>query len=218
MPVEAVTLLFALLAVAAELFVVATVVLVVAGRFGSAAARRWAEARELVGPQALPLAAVVAGVATAGSLYLSEVAHFSPCRLCWVQRGFMYPLALILAVAAWRGRPARGVRPVVIAMAALGGSVSVWHMLIERFPSLESSTSCDPENPCSLIWFERFGYLTIPTMALSAFAAIAVLAAVARHPRGQPEPRATVPPSEEASWPEAAPEPARSRSSRSSSG
>ena len=216
MSVEAVTLLFALLAVAAELFVVAAVVLAVAGRFVPAAGRRWAEAREVIGPQALPLAAVVAGVATAGSLYLSEVAHFTPCRLCWVQRGFMYPLAVILAGAAWRG--ALGVRPVVIATAALGGSVSVWHMLIERFPSLESSTSCDPDNPCSLIWFEQFGYLTIPTMALSAFVAIAVLAAVARHPRGDREPRPPAPPpSEEASWPEPTPTAARSRSSRSSS-
>jgi disulfide bond formation protein DsbB len=48
-------------------------------------------------------------------------------------------------------------------------------VLIERFPSLESASSCDPANPCSLIWVERFGYLTIPTMALSAFALIATL-------------------------------------------
>ena len=40
--------------------------------------------------------------------------------------------------------------------------------------------SCDPANPCSLIWVERFGYLTIPGMALSGFALILVLLAVAR--------------------------------------
>ena len=34
---------------------------------------------------------------------------------------------------------------------------------------------CDVDNPCSLIWVERFGYLTIPTMALSAFVLITTL-------------------------------------------
>jgi hypothetical protein len=33
-------------------------------------------------------------------------------------------------------------------------------------------------NPCSTIWVETFGYLTIPTMALSAFALVALLLAV----------------------------------------
>ena len=51
--------------------------------------------------------------------------------------------------------------------------------LLERFPSLETDT-CDPANPCSLIWTERFGYLTIPTMALSAFALIATLQLLGR--------------------------------------
>lgn len=34
---------------------------------------------------------------------------------------------------------------------------------------------CEVANPCTLIWVRRFGYLTIPTMALSAFALIVVL-------------------------------------------
>ncbi|HEX7310349.1 MAG TPA: disulfide bond formation protein B, partial [Gaiellaceae bacterium] len=32
------------------------------------------------------LAFVVAAVATAGSLFFSEIAHFVPCELCWYQR------------------------------------------------------------------------------------------------------------------------------------
>ena len=67
---------------------------------------------------------------------------------------------------------------------AIGGAVSIYHMLVERLPSLESS-ACDPNNPCSLIWTERFGYQTIPTMALSAFALIAALALTGRAHRLQ---------------------------------
>ena len=49
---------------------------------------------------ALWVAAVVALTATAGSLYFSEVAGFEPCALCWYQRIAMYPLVLILGIAA----------------------------------------------------------------------------------------------------------------------
>ncbi len=177
MDTDTVTLLFALLAVVAEVAVVAAVVLAVGGRFSPAIARRRHQVLDWVGSDALRLAFAVAAVCTAGSLYLSEVANFRPCFLCWMQRGFMYPLAVVLAVAAWRGAGWSG--RVIAGIALAGGLVSVYHVLVERFPGLESS-ACDPDNPCSLIWVERLGYLTIPTMALSGFALIAVLALVAR--------------------------------------
>jgi disulfide bond formation protein DsbB len=129
--------------------------------------------RAALGASALQLAFVVALVATLGSLWLSEGAHFVPCRLCWYQRIAMYPMAVILGIAAVRRD--RGVRVYALPVVLIGATISVWHVLVERFPSLEEATSCDPANPCSLIWVERFGYLTIPTMALSAFALIATL-------------------------------------------
>ena len=92
--VETVSLFLALLAVVAEAAVAAAVVLFVGSRLSSRVAAWKAAAVEGVGPQALALAFVVAAVATAGSLYFSEVAHFTPCRLCWYQRICMYPLAL----------------------------------------------------------------------------------------------------------------------------
>ena len=84
----------------------------------------------------------------------------------------MYPLAVILPIAAWRRDP--GVRWYAVPLAVAGGLVSVYHVLVERYPSLESG-SCHPTNPCSIIWVERFGYLTIPTMALSGFVLITIL-------------------------------------------
>jgi disulfide bond formation protein DsbB len=169
MDTEAVTLFLALLAVVAEVAVVASLVLVATGR------RQWLV--DAVGPQALALAAAVAIVATLGSLYLSEVAHFTPCKLCWYQRICMYPLAPLLALAA--ARRDAGIRPYGIVLAAIGAVISTYHVVLERYPTLESSV-CDPTNPCTMIWVERFGYLTIPGMALSGFALIIVLLATAR--------------------------------------
>lgn len=177
MSTDTVTLFFALLAVGAQAAVLALAGLALGARVSTAAARVRHEVAAVLGPQALGLALVVAAVATAGSLYLSEVAGFVPCRLCWYQRFAMYPLVPVLALAAWRRWSSA--RWAVAAVAAVGGSISVWHILIERFPTLETG-ACDPSNPCSLVWVERFGYLTIPTMALSAFALIAALVLIAR--------------------------------------
>ncbi|MGE3834599.1 MAG: disulfide bond formation protein B [Acidimicrobiia bacterium] len=173
-------LFLALLAVVAEIGVVAGLVLAAGRRVPGLDRLGRALAADLA-PAALGLAAAVALVATVGSLYLSEVAHFVPCRLCWVQRAAMYPLGPVLAVAAWRGSGAvrRRVASGGAVVAGLGGLVSTYHLVLERFPSLESG-ACDPTNPCSLIWVRRFGYLTIPGMALSGFLLIVGLLLVAR--------------------------------------
>lgn len=177
MDTDVVTLFFALLATLAQLVVVAAVLLWLGSLVSPSVARAKASALAVIGPQALSLAAVVALVCTLGSLYLSEVAHFLPCRLCWFQRIAMYPLVVVLGVGAIR-RDAGARLPGAI-LAGLGACVSVWHLLVERYPNLESG-ACDPRNPCSFKWIEEFGYLTIPGMALSGFALILVLLAAAR--------------------------------------
>jgi disulfide bond formation protein DsbB len=67
-----------------------------------------------------------------------------------------------------------GVRPYVTVLAVVGGAVSVYHTLLQRFPSLPSG-SCSVEVPCSAIDLERFGFITIPVMALVGFVTILVL-------------------------------------------
>ena len=177
MTTEAVTLFLALLAVGAEVATATAVVLFVGGRFSPALRNLGRQAVEAVAPSALSLAAVVAAVCTAGSLYLSEVAEFTPCKLCWYQRYAMYPLVPILGLAAWKGLTR--LRPYAFAMATIGSMISTYHILIER-GIVKESASCDPTNPCSLIWVKRLGYLTIPTMALSGFLLILTLLAVSR--------------------------------------
>ena len=188
MDTDTVTLFFALLATLAQVAVVVAIVLWVGALVSPTMARAKRSLVAQIGPQALTMAAVVALVCTLGSLYLSEVAHFPPCRLCWYQRVAMYPLVVVLGVAAARRSPhdpagARAddtARLTGVILAGLGSCISVWHLLVERYPDLASS-SCDPDNPCSIRWVERLGYLTIPGMALSGFALIVVLLAAA-HP------------------------------------
>ena len=162
------TMLFATLAVLAA---IAAVVLHAVRWLPLPDARR--SVARLLDGQEVQLAFVVALVATLGSLYLSEVAHFLPCRLCWYQRIAMYPLPVLLGIAWWK-RDA-GIRRYVVPLALIGLLISTYHILVERFPSLEDSGVCEVSNPCTIRWVERFGFVTIPTMAFAGFALISGL-------------------------------------------
>jgi disulfide bond formation protein DsbB len=102
-----------------------------------------------------------------GSLYLSEVAGFIPCVLCWYQRIAMYPLVVLLGIAAVRGDLA--IRRYAVAIAGIGSALSIWHIAVQRLPGVPSG-SCSLTAPCDLIYIERFGFITIPVMALAGFA------------------------------------------------
>ncbi len=120
----------------------------------------------------LTFAWVVAIAATAGSLYYSEIRRFMPCELCWYQRIFMYPLVLILGIAVLKLDTR--IRPYVLAMAGVGGLISLTHYLEQKIPAFHP-TACDATPiPCNIHYVEYFGFLTIPLMALIAFALIAL--------------------------------------------
>lgn len=177
MSTDTVTTFLALLAVLA----LATVVVVVVVSLWSlvrGAVPRWAvETRAAIAPVALPIAWAVATTCTLGSLYLSEVAKFPPCILCWYQRIAMYPLVVILAVAALRKD--RDVSWYVVPIAVVGLGISIYHYLIERFPD-SVSFSCSADVPCSTVWVWKFHFLSIPAMAGIGFALIITLVLLGR--------------------------------------
>lgn len=121
---------------------------------------------------ALPLAAIITTTAMLGSLYFSEIVNYKPCRLCWYQRGAMYPLAIFLIVSNFK--KFRFARNIVVVLAAIGGSISTYHWFLERFPDLDAGV-CDAKLPCEFIWFESFGFVTLAFMAFTAFFATIVL-------------------------------------------
>jgi disulfide bond formation protein DsbB len=115
------------------------------------------------------LAFLVAAIATGGSLFFSEIADFIPCELCWYQRICMYPIALLTLLMALANdhRAARYLLPLPLA----GAGVSIYHLLVEN-GVVEQSQACLVSAPggCATKWINEFGYVTIPTLALTAFA------------------------------------------------
>jgi disulfide bond formation protein DsbB len=132
------------------------------------------EAAGLLGDKAIWLAFAVAAVCTVGSLMYSELFHYIPCRLCWFQRIAMYPLAVILLVGAIRREAV--VKYYAIPIALIGLAISIYHNLVQFFPSLEGG-SCDPAVPCSARSIEMFGFMDLPFMAGAGFILITILLA-----------------------------------------
>lgn len=178
---------FAVLALAAMAGTIALIVLKVVSRAApnASAFRALGFAHSIQ----LPLAAVVATVASLGSLYFSE--HYGPniwvpCRFCWFQRVFMYSSAVVLIVAAIRRD--RGARWYAGALAGVGILVSSWHILLEH-GVIEESSECVATTPCATPWWVSFGNardsitvgpanwygITLAVMAFTAFAFILAL-------------------------------------------
>jgi disulfide bond formation protein DsbB len=129
--------------------------------------------RRLLWGYELWAAFVVAAIATGGSLFYSQIANFEPCELCWFQRICMYPLSILTLLMAWRGdnRAARYLLPLPV----VGACVSIYHMLIQ-YKAISEPSGCFIGAPagCGTNWIAQnpdasFGYLSIPTLALTGF-------------------------------------------------
>jgi disulfide bond formation protein DsbB len=167
MSFETMKLFFAMGAIVANLLTVALIVIGIAGR------NKDESPFEFLRGMTLWLAGGVAIAAMVGSLYLSEVVHLIPCKLCWYQRIAMYPLAILLPVAAWRKDNSFRLYGAVLAVLGLG--VAIWHRLMQAFPSLDSGACAAVGPPCSAPYITEFGFVTIPYMAISSFLLILAL-------------------------------------------
>jgi len=147
----------------------------------------WRRLRSVLWGYELWAAFLVAAIATGGSLFFSEIAGFVPCELCWYQRICMYPLSLLTLFAAAHNdyRVARYLLPLPV----VGSGVSVYHLLIENGAVREPSACRVGGAGCAVKWINEFGYITIPTLALTAFLLLIAFLALAA---AGPEDLATV--------------------------
>ena len=115
---------------------------------------------------------VVACVATAGSLFFSEVMQFPPCVMCWYQRICMYPLVLLLPAALFPldGRVLRYTLP----LAVLGWLIALYHNLLHWGIVPESAAPCRLGVPCSTVYINWLGFITSPLLSLAAFTLILI--------------------------------------------
>jgi disulfide bond formation protein DsbB len=118
------------------------------------------------------MAWVVSLVAVCGSLYFSEIMRFEPCKLCWFQRIFMYPLVILLGMACYKND--RWLIPYLLPLSILGGLISLYHYAEQKIPGLAKLLPCTVGVPCDQDYIDWFGFVTIPLLALAAFILITV--------------------------------------------
>jgi disulfide bond formation protein DsbB len=174
---EALSIAFAVLAVGLQALLVLLAIVGLLSLVWRPARTVLREVRDTLLGGELWIAWGIAAIATIGSLWYSEAAEFVPCRLCWFQRIAMYPLAVLLLVAAIRRDTRAGVYYAFVFPIA-GALVSAYHLYIEANPDAESE-GCKVGVPCSTKWIDEFGYVTIPMLAITAFLTIAALLAMA---------------------------------------
>lgn len=124
-------------------------------------------------------AAFLALVASLAVLFVGEVMGQAPCNLCWFQRAFMFPLAIVLGIAAWRSDI--GVWVYALPLALGGWLVAAFHTLLYAGIIPEAIQPCTASGPsCSSADMTIFGGAPLPLLSLLVFTAIAACLLIAK--------------------------------------
>lgn len=119
-------------------------------------------------------------MATLSALFIGEVMGQVPCVLCWYQRIFMFPLAILLAIACYRsdGSAWRYALP----LAGIGWLIAVYHCLVYFGLISEALVPCSTTGPsCASAEMTVLGGVPIPLLSLAAFTIVAAaLSLIAR--------------------------------------
>jgi disulfide bond formation protein DsbB len=113
---------------------------------------------------------LIASVATLGSLFLDKALGIEPCSLCWYQRIFMYPLALIL-LAGLLPLDRRVIR-YALPLACFGWMTAFYHLLMYVGIVPESLQPCGSGPSCVQDDLGLFGFVNIPMLSLLSFSVV----------------------------------------------
>lgn len=112
-----------------------------------------------------------------GSLFYSEVAGFTPCLLCWWQRVLLYPQLILFGFGLWRKD--KHIWDYSLVLSVMGALIALYNTYLQFGGS--SFLPCPATGPsCAARYFLEYGYITIPTMSLTTFLLLIVLALIYR--------------------------------------
>jgi len=124
-----------------------------------------------VGRYGLYTAWVLACLGTLVSLYYSHIRLLEPCHLCWYQRICLFPLTIVLGMAAYRGF--LGIAYYALPLTLCGLLVALYQVGIQEIPGWNPIDICGGGPSC----VERLvviGPLTVPMLSACLFALMIV--------------------------------------------
>ena len=114
---------------------------------------------------------MIAVAATLTALFIGEIVGQTPCNLCWFQRIFMFPLAIILGIAAFRSDSS--IKFYALPLVGLGAAIAFFHTLIYFGLIEEAIIPCTRAGPsCAGEAMTILGSVPLPLASLIASAAI----------------------------------------------
>lgn len=123
--------------------------------------------------QMLFLSWLVALFSTLAVLFIGEIMGQEPCVLCWYQRAFMFPLAVVLGVACFRSDA--GIWRYALPLAVFGWAFAAYHTLLVAGVIPQALEPCGAGTSCTSDDMMIFRVVPIPLLSVGAFSAIAVL-------------------------------------------
>ena len=112
------------------------------------------------------------------SLYYSEVVGFEACALCWWQRIFIYPQAILFFIA-WR-RSEYSIWRYTLPLSIFGLFFGFAHWILQTFHFSIIPCTAAGVSPCEKVFFLEFGYVTFPVMAITTLLILCVISLVSR--------------------------------------
>jgi disulfide bond formation protein DsbB len=116
---------------------------------------------------------IISLIATLGSLFFSEVMNFIPCSLCWYQRIFMYSLIFLFLINLLF--PDDKIFKYSFPLVIIGWIISIYHNLLMFGIIPEKLSPCVQGVPCSTMYINWLGFITIPLLSFFAYTTILIL-------------------------------------------
>ena len=110
------------------------------------------------------------------TLVYSEIVGYPACYLCWIQRGFIYPQIILLAVAVWMQK--RWAIVVALVLSVLGMLVAIYHNWVSLVGDSDKCAAFGNTTSCATRYVYEFGYITIPVMSLTIFLLLTLLLSI----------------------------------------
>ncbi len=133
----------------------------------------------------LSLSLVLLIAAMLGSLYYSEIALFTPCKMCWIQRIFIFPQVLLICIAKYKKDGT--IFTYLPWMTGIALAFSLLHNYIYYFGK-ELAGTCDAAASCKAYYVYEYGFVTIPFMSLGFLASLATILLVRKYYTGDTVP------------------------------
>jgi disulfide bond formation protein DsbB len=117
---------------------------------------------------------LIAMAALFGSLFMSEVMGLKPCLLCWWQRVFIYPLAVLFLVGLFpKGNKVdTSIVSYTLPLALIGWGFAIYHALVYYGIVPEALQPCSEDLSCAQINLQLMGFINIPMLSIFAYSAI----------------------------------------------